>query len=281
MFDPRTLCTPPLFFRPWTHTAARWLLRARVPTRLAARLPPPPVLEHTDRLPIPTAHFVLLEDDDPRTLAAFMTAWDQGPPHRHLAFWIPRRFTQKPSELMAARLLNGLRVPDDPEVVALWLQDHLHRPATWAEVRATLDLFLGREADEAVLHAPDLARFFNDHGGREAARAHFFRLQHQCLQELLTHHRDALVEKNLAVIVFDRRESLLADHAGRRQWPQLAQGLQAGVVPVSRDTDPATGRLRFVVLPPLGTPPAPETPDWVRQTDEAWRRVNPTPTRTP
>jgi hypothetical protein len=281
MFDPRTLCTPPLFFQPWTHTGARLLLRAPVPTKLAARLPAPPRLEGADRLPIPNAHFVLLEDDDPRSLAAFMTAWDKGPPHRRLAFWIPRRFTEKPVELTAARLLNGLRVPDDPELVSGWLADHLHRPATWAEVRAVLDFFQGGNTDEPVLQSPDVARFFTDHGGREAARNQFFRLQHQCLQALFAHHRDALVEKNLAVIVFDRRESLLADRAGRRQWLQIAQALAAAVVPVSRDTDPDTGRLRFTVLSPLGATPAPDTPDWVRQADEAWRRVNPPPSRTP
>ena len=277
MFDPRNLCTPAPFFRPWLHTAAGLLMRAPVPEGLAVRLPVLPRLEQAGALPVSRAHFVLLEDDDPQTLLAFMTAWEQGPPHRSLAFWIPRRFTGKPSELTAARLLNGLRVPDDPELVAGWLADHLHRPGTWAELRSVLDFFQGVAVDETVLGATDVARFLTDHGGREAARAHFFRLQHQCLQALLAHHRDALAEKNLVVVVFDRRESLLADRAGRRQWIQIAQALEADVVPVSCRTGGEPQRRSFLVHPALGSPRGADEPDWITKADEAWRRVHPRP----
>mgnify|MGYP000965394663 CR=1 FL=1 len=277
MFDPRNLCTSAPFYRPWLHAAAGLLMRAPVPAGLAIRLPILPRLEKAEALPVSNAHFVLLENDDPQTLVAFMTAWEQGPPHRSLAFWIPRRFTEKPAELTAARLLNGLRVPDDPELVAGWLTDHLHRPATWAELRAVLDFFQGASVDENVLGSADVARFLSDHGGREAARAHFFRLQHQCLQALLGHHRDALAEKNLVVVVFDRRESLLADRTGRRQWIQVAQAMGSGVVPVTPRTESDPPRRIFTVHPALGQPREADGPAWIRDADEAWRRVHPRP----
>ncbi len=282
MFDPRTFCSPALFFHPWTHAAAG----------LLARLPPPAVmkpgaflsqlripvgkLEEARRLPAANAHFVLLEDDTPRTLLAFMTAWEKGPPHRHLAFWIPRHLTGR-YERAAAVLLNGMRVPDDPELVSGWLSDHLKRPATWAELAAVLNFLQGLPAEAAVLDSTGIARFFGDHGGREAARAQFVRLQHQCLQVLIEHHRDALLEKNLAVVVFARRGSLLAGHAGRAQWAQLAQALGVAVVPVSRQvgiTDAPTGDV-FTVHEALGGTRDAGEPAWIREADAVWRRVNP------
>jgi len=287
MFDPRTFCSPALFFHPWTHTAAG----------LLARLPPPafmkpgdgmpgdflshlrlPVgkLEEARRLPAANAHFVLLEDDAPKTLLAFMTAWEQGPPHRHLAFWIPRHLTSR-HERAAAVLLNGMRVPDDPELVSGWLSDHLKRPATWAELTAVLNFLQGLPAEAAVLDSTGIAKFFGDHGGREAARAQFVRLQHQCLQVLAQHHRDALLEKNLAVVVFARRGSLLAGHAERAQWAQLAQALGVAVVPVSCET--GTGAKPtcqvFTVHEALGGTRDAQEPAWIQDADAVWKRVNP------
>lgn len=274
MFDPRTICTPALFFHPVAHTAAGHLLRVPFPGRLAplaARLPLGR-LEQAQHLPVANAHFLLLEDDTPEVILAFLTAWEQGPPHRHLAFWVPRRLAAQPATRTAARLLNGMLVPDDPELVFGMLSDHFKRPATWAEIRAVLDFFQGAGADEAVLTSANVAGFFGDHGGRGPARAQFFRLQHQCLQALLAHHRDALIEKNLAVLVFARRESLLADRTDRPQWLQLARALDAAVVPVARIDEP--GRRRFVVQEPLGaTRRGDNAPAWIREADARWART--------
>ena len=280
MFDPRTLCTPALFFHPWSHTAAALLLRAPLPKGLVTRMPagclPSAVLENAAAAPSANPHFLLLEDDSPRTLFELMTAWEQGPPHRHLAFWIPRRHAVESTWRTAARLLNGMLVPDDPELVSGWLTDHLKRPATWAEIRAVLNFFQGLPADESVLASSDVAQFFADHGGRAPARAQFIRIQHQCLQALVLHHRDALLEKNLAVVAYARRESLLADRAGRQMWAQLAQALQCAVVPVSAVDDAGDpSRRAYRVHAPLGAARADGEPAWITEADVVWRRVNP------
>ncbi|MBU1509453.1 hypothetical protein KKD52_03745 [Myxococcota bacterium] len=274
MFDPRTLCSSALFFHPLAHSAAGLLMRAPLPKGfpLPADRLTPGRLEQAQHLPVSNAHFLLLEDDTPEVILSFLTAWEQGPPHRHLAFWIPRRFAGKPAERTAARLINGMLVPDDPELVSGQLSDHFKRPATWAELRAVLDFFQGAGDDEAVLASANVSKFFEDHGGRGPARAQFFRLQHQCLQALLAHHRDALLEKNLAVLVFARRESLLVDRADRAQWLPLARALKAAVVPVARVDEP--GRRRFIVHQPLGAAPRGEdVPAWIREADAAWNRV--------
>ncbi len=267
-FDPGTLCSRPMFFHPVGQKAAAGLWRRISGEKKRASM------ENTSLLPVEKAHFLLLPDEDTATLFSFAGVWSPKLSGRHLTFWAP------PDDALPIRHLvtglNGMRVPQDVDLVHARLQEFFRRPPTWAETMATHRFFLGRKAEPAVLESEFLQQFFRHCGGPEKAREQFFHAQRQCMEILLSNHRDAFVEKNLNVVVPVQRRSRTGTVLPTLQWAHIAHALQRDVVAVS--VNPTDDAVVFRIHPPFSRMDGPERipadlPDWIRMAFHEYRNL--------
>ncbi len=254
----------PLFYRPPAQAALR--IRARI--RPGEHRPH---MENTERLPVDRPYFLVVESEN--EILFLLDAMAQAVPFRATAFWMPQNRSGI-REWAFSLLANGMRISDDADELAALMTPRLQRSPTWAELRAAMAALSGKDADETVLNAPQIQAFFEALGGREAARLAFDRARARALEEIVRIHRKVLIQKNCAVIVPWKRDSLLGDEASPPAWIPVAHAVGERVFPVAHRTE-ATGksRLAFTVLPALGDPPDAGEPEWAKAARELWNRI--------
>lgn len=196
---------------------------------------------------------------------------------RFIATWVKGKYYEKP--LLARFLMstNNIPIPSRGYVITTRFRKHLGRPPTEAEYRLLRDLVDGRREPEELRedeYRGDLGQFFAQCGNANTPRTALIAFEREfseIMAEVVRLNSQALTQHNCNLLIFPEGTRSLRLAPGRTGLIQMAQHLNATVVPVGcngsnkiypGDTPWARGgKITYRIGQPM-TPEGPELGDF-------------------